>query len=46
MWCASAVSRAAEGIKGFDKRYQLLNRGRRTIAMDLKNPRAIERSSG
>ncbi len=33
---------AAEGIKGFDKRYQLLNRGRRTIALDPKNPRAVE----
>ncbi len=32
----------AEGIKGFDKRHQLLNRGRRTIAMDLKNPHAVE----
>ena len=32
----------ADGIKGFDKRYQLLNRGRRTVAMDLKNPRAVE----
>ena len=32
----------APGIKGFDKRHQLLNRGRRTVAMDLKNPRAIE----
>lgn len=32
----------AEGIKGFDKRYQLLNRGRRTVTMDLKNPRAVE----
>jgi alpha-methylacyl-CoA racemase len=29
-------------IKGFDKRHQLLNRGRRAVAMDLKSPRAIE----
>ncbi|MBS0222889.1 MAG: CoA transferase [Proteobacteria bacterium] len=33
---------ADRGIKGFDKRYQLLNRGRRSVAMDLKNPRALE----
>jgi alpha-methylacyl-CoA racemase len=33
---------AAPGIKGFDKRHQLLNRGRRAVPMDLKNPRAIE----
>ena len=37
----SRLPSAGEGIKGFDKRYQLLNRGRRTVAMDLKNPRAI-----
>jgi alpha-methylacyl-CoA racemase len=38
----SRPASTAPGIKGFDKRHQLLNRGRRTIAMDLKNPRAIE----
>lgn len=30
------------GIKGFDGRYQLLNRGRRSLGVDLKNPRAVE----
>ena len=30
------------GITGFDARYRLLNRGRRSIAMDLKNPRAVD----
>ena len=34
--------RRAEGIKGYDKQYQLLNRGRRTVEMDLKNPRAVD----
>jgi alpha-methylacyl-CoA racemase len=38
----SRPAATAPGIKGFDKRHQLLNRGRRTVAMDLKNPRAIE----
>ena len=35
------IGRRREGIKGFDPRYQLLNRGRRTVEMDLKNPRAV-----
>lgn len=30
------------GVKGMETRHQLLNRGRRAVAMDLKNPRAIE----
>ena len=30
------------GVKGLEARHQLLNRGRRAVAMDLKNPRAIE----
>ena len=30
------------GIKRFEGRYQLLNRGRRSLAVDLKNPRAVE----
>lgn len=34
--------RRAEGIKGLEPRHQLLNRGRRGVTMDLKNPRAIE----
>jgi alpha-methylacyl-CoA racemase len=38
----SRPSSTPPGIKGFDKRHQLLNRGRRSVAMDLKNPRAIE----
>jgi alpha-methylacyl-CoA racemase len=32
---------AGEGVKGFDKQHRLLSRGRRAVAMDLKNPRAI-----
>jgi alpha-methylacyl-CoA racemase len=36
------LSSAAAGIKGFDKRHRLLERGRRAIAADLKNPRAVE----
>ena len=31
-----------KAIKGFDKRHQLLNRGRRSVAMDLKNRRAVD----
>ena len=30
------------GVKGMDARFNLINRGRRSVAMDLKNPRAIE----
>ena len=30
------------GVKGMDDRFNLINRGRRSVAMDLKNPRAIE----
>ena len=33
---------ADKAIKGFDKRHQLLNRGRRSVAMDLKNRRAVD----
>ena len=33
---------AARGVKGLEPRHQLLNRGRRSVSMDLKNPRAIE----
>lgn len=29
-------------IRGFDKRYRLLDRGRRSLAVDLKNPKAVE----
>lgn len=29
------------GVKGMDPRYNLLHRGRRAVAMDLKNPQAI-----
>jgi len=31
-----------KGIKGFDKRHQLLNRGRRSVSVDLKNRRAVD----
>jgi alpha-methylacyl-CoA racemase len=30
------------GVKGMDARFNLINRGRRSVAMDLKNPRAVE----
>ena len=30
------------GVKGMEPRFNLINRGRRSVAMDLKNPRAIE----
>jgi alpha-methylacyl-CoA racemase len=33
---------AGTGIKGYDKRHRLIERGRRAVAVDLKNPRAIE----
>jgi alpha-methylacyl-CoA racemase len=33
---------ADRGVKGLDGRHHLLNRGRRSVAMDLKNPRAVE----
>lgn len=33
---------ADRGIKGMETRHQLLNRGRPAVAMDLKNPRAVE----
>jgi alpha-methylacyl-CoA racemase len=36
------IGRRREGIKGFDSRFQLLNRGRRAVEMDLKNPRAVD----
>jgi alpha-methylacyl-CoA racemase len=36
------LSSTQGGIKGFDKRHQLLNRGRPVVAMDLKNPRAVD----
>jgi alpha-methylacyl-CoA racemase len=36
------LSPAGTGIKGFDKRHRLLERGRRSIATDLKNPRGVE----
>src|SRR5450755_4607216 len=35
------LSSGGEGVKGFGKQHRLLNRGRRAVAMDLKNPRAI-----
>lgn len=38
----SRPASTALGIKGFDKRHQLLNRGRRAVAMDLKNPHAAD----
>ncbi len=30
------------GVKGMDVRFNLLNRGRPSVAMDLKNPKAVE----
>ncbi|HEY4166433.1 MAG TPA: CaiB/BaiF CoA-transferase family protein, partial [Reyranella sp.] len=30
------------GVKGLEARHQLLHRGRRSVFMDLKNPRALE----
>jgi alpha-methylacyl-CoA racemase len=33
---------AARSVKGLEARHQLLHRGRRTVFMDLKNPRALE----
>lgn len=33
---------SATGVKGLDERHRLLHRGRPSIALDLKNPRAIE----
>ena len=30
------------GVKGMEPRFNLINRGRRSVAMDLKNPRAVE----
>jgi alpha-methylacyl-CoA racemase len=36
------IGRRRDGIKGFDPRYQLLNRGRRAVEMDLKNTRAVD----
>lgn len=33
---------ADRGVKGLETRHQLLNRGRPAVAMDLKNPRAVE----
>ncbi|MFI5032286.1 MAG: CaiB/BaiF CoA transferase family protein [Reyranellales bacterium] len=32
---------AARSVKGLEARHQLLHRGRRTVFMDLKNPRAL-----
>lgn len=36
------LSSAGTGIKGFDKRHRLLDRGRLAVAADLKNPRAVQ----
>src|SRR5262249_56256263 len=41
-WRFARLSSTDRAIKGFDKRHQLLNRGRRAVAMDLKNPRAVD----